>query len=128
MKSSVNESDWSEDHWRAERLSVYVTAGVGFARWTSLTVDFFAKLRAVFADADKSEHCIIMDARSVSQSTHNSRVDHGFAIKVSNVIVIISVIFISEDQPNSSAVTMAVKSPAFCHIQKFCKTVIFCGF
>ena len=65
VKSSVRESDWSADQCRADRLSAYVTVGVRFPRWISLTVDFFAKLRAVFADAERSEHCIIIDARSV---------------------------------------------------------------
>jgi len=83
VKSSVNESDWSVDHWRAERLSVYVMVDVGFARWTSLTVDFLAKLRAVFADADRSEHCIIIDARS---ATRHNTVHHVTATEITHII------------------------------------------
>jgi len=68
VNSSVKESDCSAAQCRAERLSVYVTADVGLERGASLTVDFFAKLRAGFADADKSEHWSIIDARSIRHS------------------------------------------------------------
>jgi len=75
VKSSVKELGWSAAQCRADRLSVYVTLGVGLQRRTSLTVDFLAKLCADFADDDRSEHCSIIDARSAEQShthTHHS--------------------------------------------------------
>ena len=75
VNSSVKDSDWLEDHWRAEWLSAYVTAGI-FARWIWLIVDFFAKPRAVLADADRSEHWNIIDVRS-ADSEHTTRIDVG---------------------------------------------------